>query len=188
MDNASNNGTFMQELEVLLSERDIEFDARDRQIRCFPHIIHICVRHVIDSFSASTFEEIAHTWVDAFPNQADRQQYAAAVKKDPIKRGRAIVIAVRGSGLRRDDFLDTIKLGNTRNWFRPPGSSVVRVPEHELKRDAETRWDSTYNMIDRLLEMRLVSRCRQLKCSKLLMQARPSITSLDCPTIATSKS
>lgn len=188
MDNASNNGTFMQELEILLSERDIEFDARDRQIRCFPHIIHICVRHVIDSFSASTFEEIAHNWVDIFPNNADRQRYAAAVKKDPIKRGRSIVIAVRGSGLRRDSFLDTIKLGNTKNWFSPPGSSVVRVPEHELKRDAETRWDSTYNMIDRLLEMRLVSHHRQSRFYKLLIQARPSTTSLGCPTIATSRS
>jgi hypothetical protein len=185
MDNASNNGTLMQALEALLAERDIEFDARDRQIRCFPHIIHICVKHVIDSFSALTFEEIAHTWVDAFPNRADRERYAAAVKKDPIKMGRSIVIAIRASGLRRDDFSDTIKLGNARNWFKP-GSSVERVPEHELKRDSETRWDSTYSMIDRLLEMRLVSHDGYY-VNLILTCSRLSITSSDCPIIVISK-
>lgn len=147
----------MRELEALLSAREIKFDAQDRQVRCFPHIIHICVRHLLDSFSTPTLEELAHAWVEAFPDSADRAQYAAAVKKDPIKMGRLIVIAIRASGLRRDDFMDTIKLGNGKNWFKAPGSAVETVPEHELKRDVETRWDSTYGMIDRLLEMRPVS-------------------------------
>lgn len=157
MDNASNNDTCMQHLETLLSARDIDFHSRDRQIRCFPHIIHICVKHVIDSFVGSLPEEIAQAWVGAFPNPADRERYAAAVKHNPIKMARLIVISVRSSGLRRDEFLDTIKLGNSKNWFQPPGSPVKKLPEHELKRDADTRWDSTYAMMDRLIEMRPVS-------------------------------
>lgn len=172
----------MQKLEALLAERDIEFDAQDRQIRCFPHIIHICVKHVMDSFSASTFEEIAHTWVDAFVDRADRERYAAAVKKDPIKMGRSIVIAIRASGLRRDDFFDTVRLGNSRNWLKP-GDLLEQVPEHELKRDSETRWDSTYSMIDRLLEMRLVSHDGYHVNFLLILSLRPLIISLGYPII-----
>lgn len=142
----------MQHLETLLRSQDIPFDARDRQIRCFPHIIHICVKHVVDGFS-STLNEITQ---ELFTNAADHAKYIAAVKKNPVKMARLIVNAVRSSGIRRDDFLDTIKLGNTKNWFKPPGSMTVTVPEHELKRDVDTRWDSTYGMIDRLLELRLV--------------------------------
>jgi hypothetical protein len=108
----------MQHLETLLSARDIDFHLRDRQICCFLHIIHTCVKHVIDSFVGSLPEEIAQVWVDAFPNSADRERYAAAVKHNPIKMARLIVISVRSSGLRRDEFLDTIKLGNLKNWFQ----------------------------------------------------------------------
>lgn len=157
MDNASNNDTCMQHLETLLRARDIDFDARDRQIRCFPHIIHLCVRRVLNSYSTSSVEEIMEAWADAFPNHAECKRYAAAIQKNPIKSSRSVVIAVRSSGLRRDDFLDTIKLGNAKNWFQPPGSPIKTLPEHELKRDSETRWDSTYGMIDRLIEMRSVS-------------------------------
>lgn len=148
----------MRHLETLLRDRDIDFNAHDRQIRCFPHIIHICVKHVIDGFSATMSEEIAETWADAFPDStADRELYAAAVKRNPVKMARQIVISIRSSGLRRDDFLDTVKLGNVKNWFRPPGSAIEKIPEHELKRDSETRWDSTFAMMDRIIEMRLVS-------------------------------
>lgn len=164
MDNASNNDTCMNHLEVLLRARDIDFHARDRQIRCFPHIIHICVKHVVESFSDSLLEEIEDAWFDAFPDDTDRENYAAAVRRNPIKLARLIVIAVRSSGLRRDDFLDTIKQGNSKNWYRAPGSPVETVPEHELKRDVDTRWDSTYAMMDRLIEMRVVSRLHTSDC------------------------
>lgn len=148
----------MQHLQTLLANRDIEFDARDRQIRCFPHTINICVKHAIDSFLDSAPEEIEQAWINGFSTRADRERYAAAVKKNPIKMGRAIVVAIRASGLRRDDFVDAIKFGNAKNWFKPPGSPIVTLPEHELKRDADTRWDSTHDMMERLIELRCVSR------------------------------
>lgn len=175
----------MQHLETLLRSRDVDFDAHDRQIRCFPHIINICVKHVTENFSNYSLEDIAET----FPNGADRTQYTAAVRSNPIKMGRSIVTAIRSSGLRRDDFLDTIRTGNARNWFRPPGAPIVTVPEHQLKHDSETRWDSTYDMIRRLIELRLVSH-DELECPtvRVLIDTRRLITSLVYRIIASLKS
>ncbi|KAG6370075.1 hypothetical protein JVT61DRAFT_12481 [Boletus reticuloceps] len=95
-------------------------------------------------------------WADAFPNCADLEQYAATIMKNPIKSGCSVVIAIRSSGLCSDDFLDTIKLSNTKNWFQAPGSPITTVLEHELKHNANTRWDSTYGMMDCLIELCLL--------------------------------
>src|SRR6266511_2850320 len=49
MDNASNNDAAMMELEVILAEKNVKFDAREERIRCYPHIINICVSHIVKS-------------------------------------------------------------------------------------------------------------------------------------------
>jgi hypothetical protein len=85
MDNAANNETCLQHLESLLHTRDIEFDICNHLIRCFSHVINLCIQHVMKSFSDFMLKDIANEWVTAFPNGADRKWCAAAVKKDPIK-------------------------------------------------------------------------------------------------------
>ncbi|KAF8546474.1 hypothetical protein OG21DRAFT_1527804 [Imleria badia] len=47
------------------------------------------------------------------------------------------------------------KLGNSKNWFKAPGSPVERVPKHKLKHNANTRWDSMYDMMEHLIEFHL---------------------------------
>ena len=42
MDNVSNNDAMMAALTTKLKSRDISFDARDRRIMCFAHIINLC--------------------------------------------------------------------------------------------------------------------------------------------------
>jgi len=37
----------MAALEALYRERNIPFDAQDRRIMCFPHVINIATQHVI---------------------------------------------------------------------------------------------------------------------------------------------
>lgn len=56
----------MKELERLLGEREVEFNARDRRIMCFPHIINICVKHVLDAFSGMDPADLANAFVGAF--------------------------------------------------------------------------------------------------------------------------
>lgn len=50
MDNASNNDSAMIQLERILKKKKIRFDAKQNRIRCFPHIINICVSHITKSF------------------------------------------------------------------------------------------------------------------------------------------
>jgi len=84
----------MEALEKLLHECDIAFNAVDRQIMCFAHIINLCsgrVINVINDNGEST--------------------------SDPIGLARGAVRSIRASGLRRDAFNEVIQNGNTKGWF-----------------------------------------------------------------------
>lgn len=166
MDNASNNKTCLQELATMLRARDVEFDdALDRRIMCFPHIMHICVTHIIRDFTDTALANITEAWIDAIADGAERQAYAEAVASDPVALGCTIVRVIRTSGQRHDEFIDTIKTGNAKNWFKGPTGEAVCVPELELLCDADTRWDSTYAMLNRLRALRPVS---NIFCHKLV--------------------
>ena len=89
LDNAANNGTFLEELEILFRERDIDFDHLDRRIMCFPHVINICCQHVIAKFTNVDLVDLAH--MAELPSAADGQSFEDAVSSDPIARGWNIV-------------------------------------------------------------------------------------------------
>lgn len=57
LDNASNNDTAMQELEDRLTERGIKFDHKDNHIGCYPHIINICVSHIVKSLKTGKADD-----------------------------------------------------------------------------------------------------------------------------------
>ena len=41
MDNASNNDTLMEVLEIKCHDAGVEFSASDSRMRCIPHTIHL---------------------------------------------------------------------------------------------------------------------------------------------------
>src|SRR5882762_405540 len=47
LDNAANNKTMMHGLSLKLLHRDIDFDADDRRIMCFGHIIDLATKQVV---------------------------------------------------------------------------------------------------------------------------------------------
>ncbi|KAF8838000.1 hypothetical protein BDN67DRAFT_982860, partial [Paxillus ammoniavirescens] len=155
MDNTSNNKTCIQELETLLHACDVEFDALDCLVMCFPHVMHICTTHIIKSFTDNELTTIADAWIGVFPDGDKHEAYVEAVRLDPITMGRDIVRVIRASGLHHDEFLDTVKTGNMKNWFKGPTGEAEQVPELELLHDVKTHWDSTYAMINRLRALRL---------------------------------
>ena len=82
----------MKELEVLLEEQDIEFDADKNRIMCFPHIINICNTHVLDSITNIKLADDD----DDDPPPIDIQttealSFQQACGRDPVARGRVNV-------------------------------------------------------------------------------------------------
>ena len=80
-------------------------------------------------------------------------RYATAVESVLVGRCREIVATCRKSGQRRETLQKLIAISNSTNTW---GLDTVIRPV-QLLRDCETRWSSTYNMMDRLIELYPVS-------------------------------
>lgn len=146
MDNASNNDTMMVALAKLLKQRDISFDARDRRVMCFAHIVNLCSGRVISSVSKRFDGSLSDGSGSLSDGGATGSQ-----SSDPIARARAVVRAIRETGTRLKGFEDVILQGNANGWFKDG-----ELPVLQLLRDVRTRWDSVYHMLSRLRLMRPV--------------------------------
>ena len=177
MDNTSNNETMMKELERLLRLRDLplSFDAADRKVMCFSHVIDLSSGRVISGLTNKSTEDDQGDEDDdtrggnnsddedgsgsPAANPLVQEAYEEAITRDPIALSRAVVRVIRASGTRRDAFDDVIVNGNAKGWFRqgrPPNDRVIAVKQLQLLRDVRTRWDSLYYMLNRLRELRPV--------------------------------
>jgi hypothetical protein len=91
--------------------------------------------------------------------QAAQQRYSDALEKDLIGSCRGIVTACRrASGQRRQELQNVIREGNEMGYWKgklPDG--MEKLPLLQLLRDCETRWSSTYLMIERILLLYPVS-------------------------------
>ena len=155
----------LEYLGKLLLEREIfTFDAKDNRIMCFPHTINIAVQHVLKQMSSAKAPENDDDEFEDFtgpanPDEGRRfgQTFEDACAQDPIARLRKIVMAIRSSGQRRDALMSWIEMGNQSGLFVLQ-NTPVQIKPMQLLRDVGTRWDSTYQMIKRCIEMRLVRR------------------------------
>ena len=86
LDNAPNNGTFMKELGALLHSRDINFDALDRQLMCFPHVVNICCQHIIQKCTDIALAD-APEQIQVAAHVGEPQSREDAVKRGPIAQG-----------------------------------------------------------------------------------------------------
>ncbi|KAI0059149.1 hypothetical protein BV25DRAFT_1962330 [Artomyces pyxidatus] len=131
----------------------IPFSSLGNRIRCFSHVINIGAQSAVKILpTPSTFDQTERDPEGLFPTEffedPGNQGYIAALNTDPIKAARELVNACRASGLRKHDFLLAISEGNKLDKF-----SGVQLRRAQLLRDVDTRWSSTYLMIDRVLEM-----------------------------------
>ena len=122
MDNAKNNTTMMKSLEGLLHKRNLDtFDAKERQVFCFPHMTNICTGHVVSSLSSSPNNRE--------PNEnhivPGEQMYQQALACDPIAMARAAIRAIWVSSARREAFAAVIRDGNIDGWFKNPDTGAV---------------------------------------------------------------
>lgn len=158
MDNATNNDSTLRTFsELLRVEREYSYDAEEHRIRCFPHIINICVQHTLSKYTQADLGDLPSTWTNADGKVIRKAEYIETVETDPVGLGRNIVTAIRASGQRRAAFSQTIENGNKGEVFTDRHGNTTRLANNELLLDCRTRWDSTYIMINRLRALRQVS-------------------------------
>ncbi|KAF5372361.1 hypothetical protein D9615_009320 [Tricholomella constricta] len=146
MDNASNNNTMMEELEKILRSRGIPFDADGNRIRCFPHIINLACQAILEALKQTPALGLS------LATESATRFYLQSLETDLIGTCRSVVAACRASGQRRQELRRIICEGNERDTWRgelPNDEKHLKVLQ--LLRDCETRWSSTYLMIDRII-------------------------------------
>ncbi|KAJ2926565.1 hypothetical protein H1R20_g10525, partial [Candolleomyces eurysporus] len=158
LDNASNNNTSMEEICDELRALGIPFDAAGNRIRCFPHIINLAVKAGLGLLTQLGLFDEDLTFDDAFATLAQNPTYMGLLQSDVVKLARQLVNFIRDSGQRREDFEAVIQSGNENNsWGDDKDGKPIQLRVVGLLRDVDTRWSSTFLMIDRVLELRAVS-------------------------------
>lgn len=84
---------------------------------------------------------------EALKQDAD---YRTALEADVVQSARQLVEKCRASGLRREDFAETIKDGNSQGGW---GENEKPLCVVSLLKDMEIQWSSTFLMVDRVLEL-----------------------------------
>ena len=88
---------------------------------CFPHIINIVVQHAIAKLSQTAAPEDKDDDYEEDNAQLDDQprptSHSAAYAWDPIAHCQKIVIAIRSSGQRQENFENWIKTGEPVSLF-----------------------------------------------------------------------
>lgn len=166
---------------MLLKKEGVAFDQKDNRIACYPHIINICVSHIVssltnvsvdDSYGSTFGEEYSsedddggYVGEDTDEDEIDMEQYAGdldlekwfeAVKRNPVQRARVVVRTVRSSGQRKEDFASLIRTWNESGLFKDDDGKAMKVKELQLLKDVKHRWDSLYLMLSRLEQLQQV--------------------------------
>lgn len=89
----------------------------------------------------------------SLPEDVTIEEYCAALAADIIGTARKLVTACRVSGQRREDFELTIREGNEAQSWTDSKGNPLSLPVLQLLRDCETRWSSTFFLLDRMLTL-----------------------------------
>ncbi|KAG1744580.1 uncharacterized protein EDB91DRAFT_1050699 [Suillus paluster] len=137
----------MQELSCLLESRGIHFHPVEQRIPCFPHIINICVRHVLNDYWKADFSGVVDRWV-VEGKTIDKDTYVEAIQGKALDWARLLIHTIRTSDKQHNSFSVIITTGNDEKWFQDNSGAIIQLPVVQLLHDEPTNWDSTYVMLN----------------------------------------
>lgn len=76
---------------------------------------------------------------------------------DLLGKVRLLVKAIRASGQRQAAFDQVVQSGNEAGWWKDEQGEPTTIKTLKFIRDVKTRWDSTYQMLIRILMFKQVS-------------------------------
>ena len=117
--------------------------------RAWSGTVHALDEDNLDVLDLDPIDRVAAADANTALQDASAANYAEALRADPIKLARKIVAACRASTNRRLALQRIIEEGNAHEggW----DGDGLQLPSLELLRDIDTRWSSTFLMIDRLI-------------------------------------
>lgn len=175
----------MKELQALLSQHEmavtVNFDHLNHRVRCYAHIVNICVSHIISTMSRNsrphscvssddesdcddTLPGCDEQDLDEFAGWSSNRQshkvWVDGLKRKPLEHARKVIRVLRSLNKFRTEFKTFVNDGNKHGWFFSKDEdgtrTTVNVKYKELLRDVRTRWDSVYLMLARLQHLRPV--------------------------------
>ncbi|KAK5994684.1 Putative AC9 transposase-like protein [Cladobotryum mycophilum] len=144
-DNASNNDTCLLHLFNALDPSMTEEDIGERRIRCYGHILNLVARAYLYGQNSESFEQESQLHILADHLDDDLEHWR---KKGPIGKLHNIVKFIRASPQRTEEFKKSVPEDYNDGDFMLVDESDREL---ELIINNETRWNSTYLMIERAL-------------------------------------
>jgi hypothetical protein len=130
-DNATNNDTFLAELEGICRQRGIRFTKAGNRVRCIAHVINLAVQDFLKALKSEA-PDTEGEYIALEDSEVDLSQC--------ISRLRKLIVKIRSSPQRHEKFANQCE--------------VLGVVPKELIIDVKTRWNSTFLMLERALELR----------------------------------
>ncbi|KAF6782650.1 transposase-like protein [Colletotrichum musicola] len=145
-DNASNNDTCISFLYKRLYPSMTQSDCQARRMRCYGHILNLVARALLFGADREVFEAESHFYQSINHEEEDLRLWR---KTGPIGKLRNIVKFIRASPQRSERFRKVsheVDAGSDFELFTQSSR------ETQLLSNNETRWNSTYLMINRALQ------------------------------------
>ncbi|KAI1685869.1 Dimer-Tnp-hAT dimerization containing protein [Pyrenophora tritici-repentis] len=137
-DNASNNSVLARTLQSKLQEVDIQWSARENTIPCLAHIINLVVQDIIQHLRLAATTELGAR--DTLQRRHIQDIETHISVPNSLRKIRAICIAIDVSPQRFERFIAV-------QQHLPPKERLSVI------RDVKTRWNSTYDMLERALKI-----------------------------------
>ena len=125
--------------------------------RCFPHVINLAVQAIFTGMKSDPCAIFRDEWKPSGMTDKEIEQYAHVLAADIVGVIRKTVAACRASGQRREEFRRTIIAGNREGLWKDMSGNLLELDILQLLCDCETRWSSTFLMLDQAIGLYPVS-------------------------------